>query len=157
VYELRFDYHATINGLVISVPAGFQTDGASIPPAFQWAVGSPADPEYFAAALAHDWLYYVHAAKRLNSIALITTLSPVTRAEADAALRDLLALNGVWRLRRNAIYYAVRIGGAGHWNNDAEDNRYLAALAAQIAARGQNPADYGIAPGDQLAEASARG
>ena len=36
------------------VPAGFVTDGASIPPAFWQMIGSPYAPEFITAAVVHD-------------------------------------------------------------------------------------------------------
>jgi hypothetical protein len=135
-YELSFpNPYGVPKKLLVRIPAGFQTDGASIPRAFQGLVGRPFDTAFRAAALVHDWLYYIHT----------TALKPVDRAEADACLLALLGINGVCWMSRHAIYRAVRMAGWGYWENDVNDRAYLDALADQITARGQNPIYYGLA------------
>jgi hypothetical protein len=136
VRELVEDYRVDACGLAITSPAGFQTDGASIPESLQWIVGKPFENDFRAAAIVHDYLYYTHKARYPN----IT----ISREQADACLLDLLAQNGVGWICRHAIYRAVRMAGGGYWNNDNNDKVYLAGLSAQITARGQSPADYGL-------------
>jgi hypothetical protein len=85
---------------VIGVPAGFITDGASIPEMF-WSILSPFGP-WFHAALFHDWGY-----SRNN-----TTL---TRAEVDAIFKELMFNIGVPWLKRETIYRAVRLFGASSY------------------------------------------
>lgn len=41
-------------GLLWEAPIGTITDGASIPKAFWWIIGSPLNPEYIEAAIIHD-------------------------------------------------------------------------------------------------------
>lgn len=80
----------------ITVPAGFVTDGASVPQVF-WNILSPFG-DYFGSALIHDYLY-----------------SPAnnwfTRAEADEIFLEAMTLAGVPWIRRRIIYRAVRLGG----------------------------------------------
>jgi hypothetical protein len=91
----RFRYLSTEHG-EIEVPAGFLSDGASVPRIF-WTLFSPFG-EYFGAALIHDWLYT--PANRIFS----------RRSSDDiflAAMKDA----GVPWVRRSLIYRAVRVGG----------------------------------------------
>lgn len=76
--------------LGIRVPAGFASDGATIPRIF-WSVLPPVH-RYFPAALLHDYM-----------------LTVGTRAEADAQFKiSLNALNISW-FRRTVMYGAVRL------------------------------------------------
>ena len=79
--------------LHIMVPAGFETDYASIP-RFFWRLW-PHD-EAAEAAVVHDWLYSQPDADRLF---------------ADAMLALVMRLTGKPRLMRWAFYLAVRLGG----------------------------------------------
>jgi hypothetical protein len=148
VRELMEDYRVETNGLVITIPAGFQTDGASIPRCLQWIVGASFDNGFRAAALVHDWLYYTHRADMDDIMfgypkRIIRWIEP---GQADACLLDLLAQNGVGWIRRRAIYHAVRLFGGDYWINNDADDKYLHALATRILERGGNPADYGLQP-----------
>jgi hypothetical protein len=83
----------------ITVPAGFETDGASIPRVF-WSILDPFGP-YFKAAVIHDWLYSRHNRR-------------FTRAQSDELFKEAMRNNGLDWLRRELIYSAVRLGG---WRN----------------------------------------
>lgn len=78
----------------ITVPAGFETDYASVPrlPFAYWLAGGTARK----AAVVHDWLY-----RRGGS----------TRAEADTVFREAMAASGQPWLRRSAMWAAVRLFG----------------------------------------------
>jgi len=84
------------------IPAGFQTDLASIPQAL-WSVLPPMG-KYDAAAVVHDYLYQLAPRQ-------------VTRAQADGVLRDAMAELGVSAWQRWAIYLGVRAGGWKVWND----------------------------------------
>jgi hypothetical protein len=90
----------------VTVPAGFDTDYASIPRAL-WSIYPP-DGEYTEAAVVHDFLYWQHAVSTAE-------LRKVTREEADDVFLEALALLGVPLARRRLMYRAVRVGGAGPW------------------------------------------
>jgi hypothetical protein len=77
----------------ISVPAGFESDYASIPRVF-WMVWGP--DQAAEAAVIHDWLY-AHPA--------------VDRHFADTMLRLVMRLTGKSWLMQWAFYLAVRFGG----------------------------------------------
>lgn len=55
-YRLKNDFAVvTSDGERDDIPAGFVTDGASIPRPFWVCVGNPFDPDYICEALVHDW------------------------------------------------------------------------------------------------------
>ena len=94
----RLSYYA-VSGEKIVVPAGFDTDLASIPQLFQ-AVLSVND-RHRAAAILHDYLY---------------TVQDRPREQADALFLEAMKLSGVRFTQRWAMYLAVRIGGWLPWS-----------------------------------------
>ncbi len=86
----------------IVVPAGFVTDFNSVPRGL-WNFFPPW--EYPEAGVVHDYLY------RYNGI---------SRADADAIHRRILELKGCPWFKRQAAYYALRIGGSVPWNRYRE-------------------------------------
>lgn len=88
-------YHSKRMGGHVEVPAGFVTDFESCPRvpvlflAFGEIVHSP--------AVIHDWLY--------------TAPAPVSRADADAVLREACIAVGVPAWRAWGVWAGVRLGG----------------------------------------------
>jgi hypothetical protein len=140
VWELLADYTVQIFGLVITIPRGFQSDLASIPKAFQWFIGTPWEEYFRVAALIHDYLYFTHSAKCMETGQWVA----ISRDTADNCLLELMRLSNVPAWKRNAMYWAVHKFAGSHWDNDAEDTRYLKMLSAQIVEREDNPEDYGL-------------
>ena len=96
-----------VQGRAVFVRRDFGTDGTSIP---RWAwtlIGSPLGKALLRHALAHDALY---AAELMS------------RKECDLFLFDSMALAGVPLVKRNAIYAAVRIGGAAVWKLHTDES-----------------------------------
>jgi hypothetical protein len=81
---------------VIRVPAGFVTDLASVPRVL-WSI-LPPHGRYAKAAIVHDYLY----AQAIG-----------TKAEADSIFNEAMAVLGVPKWRRRAMYAAVRLFGRG--------------------------------------------
>ena len=81
------------------MPAGFETDFASVPRLF-WRVVPPWG-RYSPAAVVHDYLY--HTGK-------------VSRLAADRLFLELMAALGVPLWKRQIMYWAVRLGGWLAWN-----------------------------------------
>ena len=112
--ELHFDNGGIVNGRrciivkkrfpaitslgLVAVPAGFVSDGASIPKAAWSIIGSPFD-EFLEEAVVHDWLY-----SKSNQ--------DFTRAEADFILKELMWNCGISKWKIAAFYLAVRMFGA---------------------------------------------
>lgn len=78
----------------ITVPAGFVTDGASIPRAF-WNALSPFGP-WFGPAIIHDYLYSEFNRR-------------FTRQESDDLFKEAMFNAGLDWPRRELIYRAVRL------------------------------------------------
>jgi hypothetical protein len=91
-------YQSDVAKQTIIVPVGFQTDLASVPrlPVIYWLTGGTSN----AAACVHDFAYSTHM---------------VSRAMADAVLREASAVTGVPAWRRWAMWAGVRLGGGSHW------------------------------------------
>jgi hypothetical protein len=88
------------SGRAIYVPAGFETDLASIPRPL-WAILPPAG-RWARASVLHDWLYH----NRLYS-----------RRLCDALFLEGMKADGVDKSTRNIIHSAVRAFGAGAYKS----------------------------------------
>lgn len=95
------------NGLHVIVPAGFETDFASVPRPF-WSFISPTG-DHGPAAVLHDWLYWEQER------------AGVTREQADEIFLEVMAAHGVLLSKRRAMYRAVRIFGGSAWRKNARD------------------------------------
>lgn len=93
-----FDYKPKY-GAVITVPANFHTDFASVP-RMLW-VWLPPTGQYGKAAVIHDFLY--------------TSPARRTRAECDALFVEAMTDLGVAPLRRKVMWLGVRLGGWFPW------------------------------------------
>jgi hypothetical protein len=82
----------------ICVPKGFQTDGASVPKAFQSIF--PKDGPYIQAAVLHDWLYEKSG---------FTNHKTYTRKEIDKIFYESMRVIGIPFIARNVLYMAVRL------------------------------------------------
>jgi hypothetical protein len=85
--------YITKDNRTIEVPKGFITDLASVPRPF-WALLPPGG-KYSKAAVVHDYMYVYHYDKEY----------------ADKTFRDALKECGVGSIRRNIMYYAVKLFG----------------------------------------------
>lgn len=92
-------YYVTRAGDDLVVPAGFETDLASIPQLFHSVV--PVNGMHRAAAIVHDWLYVTQ---------------PCPRADADRIFLEAMANLGVRWSQRWVMYAAVRVGGWLPWS-----------------------------------------
>ncbi|MCX8016371.1 MAG: DUF1353 domain-containing protein [Rhodocyclaceae bacterium] len=103
-----FEYHvgAYPSEEVVRVPAGFETDLASIPRLF-WPI-LPPQGRYAKAAILHDWLY-----------ALGPAGDAAARRRADEIFLEAMAVLGCPAWQRRPIYWAVRLfGGAAFGRSD---------------------------------------
>lgn len=132
LWELAYEWTLFYRGEVYHIPAGFQTDGASIP-RFLWRVcGTPLDVPRIYAAIVHDWLYFGGKPE-------------ATRADADAIYRDLLIALGESSIKAFCEWGALRLCGGSHWQGQKTPKKekgktamkklmMLAAVAAVAAA-----------------------
>jgi len=97
-----FCYRPAADAAEIEVPAGFETDFASVP----WGLWNLEPPvgDAAKAAVVHDFLYKTEGLSGHYS-----------RAQADAIFRQALAAAGVPMWKRNLLWAAVRLGGARGW------------------------------------------
>lgn len=100
-FTLVDDYYFLSSIGTIKVPAGFTTDGASIPRLF-WSIFSPYG-DCFGAAVIHDYLYNVK--------------NDFSRKQADKIFLEGMKLLSVSYLRRNTVYYSVRMFGKIAYKN----------------------------------------
>lgn len=99
-------YESDVLKTTVTVPAGFITDLASVPRGL-WNLFPPWG-DYDSAAVVHDWLY---------------NHGHVTRAQADAVLKEGSEALGVSRFTRWALYSAVRSGGWIPWRKYREADK----------------------------------
>lgn len=103
-YVLADDYSARVDvgceTFFIDVPAGFATDGASIPRRLWPVIGHPFEPIRMRAALIHDWIYSSHI---------------LTRREADAVYREVLLETGMFAPFAWAEWAVLRCAGWLYW------------------------------------------
>lgn len=91
-------YYSLILGRLVTIPAGFKTDFASVPrlPIVYLAAGNKGNR----AAVVHDWLYSTQC---------------VDRGTADRVLREAMLSCGYSDMLANSFYLAVRTFGESHW------------------------------------------
>jgi hypothetical protein len=95
---------------LITIPAGFYFDLASIPRPLWWLM-APFELS-LAAPLLHDFLYRYKGNPPNGAVVPRRTY---TRAEADALFKDVMHREGVSRWRRTLAYAAVRAAGGLSW------------------------------------------
>ena len=88
-----FFYSSDLAG-PIRVPAGFGSDGASVP-RLMWSLYPPFG-KYLEAAIVHDWFCVSHAVDSIT---------------AAKVFREAMAVCGVSKWRRNKMYWAVKFFG----------------------------------------------
>ena len=108
ILTLLEDLTVTWNNKTVTVPAGFQSDGCSVPE-FLWDTVSPQiDPRTLRAAIVHDFLY------REN-------VPNWTRKEADELFYDFMVADGMPKFKAGIAYYGVRWFGGGNWRRGVEN------------------------------------
>ena len=92
-------YQSDVAGVVITAPAGFVSDLASIPrlPLIYLLLNAIADVP----GVIHDFIY---------------SSGCLPRDMADKVLREACLLTGVPAWKANLIYAGVRVGGASHYD-----------------------------------------
>lgn len=91
----------------ITVPIGFESDGASVPRAFWRLVFPKIDEKAIRGAIAHDWLYRTHP-------------EGWTKAEADRMFYDLMLEDGTPKWRAFLAYKGVEYFGGRAWKTRGE-------------------------------------
>jgi hypothetical protein len=105
VWELAAPLRYQSNELmdIVTVPMGFRTDFASVPRIL--GIYDLEGGKCNQAAVVHDFLYSVGC----------MNFAKITRAQADAVLREAIVASGYSAATAAIFYAAVRVGGASHW------------------------------------------
>lgn len=104
VFRLLEDLTVIYSGKIITVPKGFESDGASIPRFFWRGLFHPMDNRALKASIVHDYIYRQ------------TDHCGLTRSVADDVFYDLLIENGVPKITAKTAWLGVRLGGMFSWN-----------------------------------------
>lgn len=92
----------------VEVPAGFETDFASVP---RWPLTFALLGQYgHAAAVLHDWLY---------------STGQLPRAAADRLFLNALRSSGIARWRAWLMFAGARVGGARRYSHAPRAGSYL--------------------------------
>ena len=112
-YILRndFEWYDEQKVVTLHVPAGFKSDGASVPVNLHWVC----DPEDLseAAWLIHDYLYRYQGAPPN-----LATWARYTRAQVDALFDSINKRHGVPSRKCRLAYLGVRLGGWTAWRKN---------------------------------------
>lgn len=95
----EFDFASEVLERIVRVPAGCETDFASIPRPL-WNLLPPTG-RYGKAAVVHDFLYRTHG--------------EATRPQADRVFLEGMDVLGVDWFTRHLMYAGVRVGGASSY------------------------------------------
>ncbi len=87
---------------LLFVPAGFRSDGASVPPFLWMSVSPKVDHRTIAGAIVHDFLYR-------------SGLPGWTRKDADKMFYDIIRADGLSWLKAKKAYWGVRLFGRRSW------------------------------------------
>lgn len=106
-------YEVKRTGQMITVPAGFVTDFASVPWYGRWFInvlGKHSIP-----AIVHDYLYWEQRC---------------TRDEADAILQEAMGEYSSSSIDQTVVFYAVKYGAQSAWDDNTKDraNGYIRVL-----------------------------
>jgi hypothetical protein len=118
--KLVKDWYFCIDNKKIWIPKDYYYNGASIPRIFWSIIGSPFEPDFWSAAMGHDYLYLLHL---------------VDRSTADECLYQLLLQSNVNTIRAHIIWAAVRTCGMLAWNNDSSDKLEIDTLLKELSLR----------------------
>jgi len=99
----------------VTIDAGFEFDGASIPKLF-WNIAPPMTGRHTHASLLHDWLYATHKIQVLDEDGEFET-RVCERELADLVFLQVMQEDGVRKDLRETMWGAVRNHGRGAWSD----------------------------------------
>ena len=100
-WELIAPFEYNNPPIIIEMPIGFVTDGASIPRFAYSLIGSPWGGRYSPASIIHDYLYFIQK---------------YSRRKSDRIFLDAMKILEVPLWKRQLMYLAVRFFGWKAWN-----------------------------------------
>lgn len=101
-----------VNGITITIPAGFVTDLASVPKWLHWLVDE--DELGDIAPILHDWLYR-HGGRLPPELA--SRYRIWTKAEADQLLETIAIMDGAKPWKARVAWVGVKVGGVRSWKD----------------------------------------
>ena len=105
-YWNLYDYAFEMVDGILTIKAGFDFDGASIPRWLWSLIGHPVEPTILPGALPHDGLYCTHA---------------FSKARTDQLFLDVMAAFDRGRINRKLCYGAVETAGRFVWPKTPEE------------------------------------
>jgi hypothetical protein len=94
----------------LEIPAGFESDGASVPRFFWRCVFPPGEPRALLAAFVHDFIYRTHP-------------KGWTKKEADNEFYHLLCVQGIPRASAWLAYQGVKLFGGPAWRAGGKETK----------------------------------
>lgn len=107
LFRILMDWAVLINGDVLVIPAGFETDGATIPPRLESLIDND-DPRIFKPSILHDYLCDYKGDIWPDHRVIYDSV------ESAAILRDAMAACGASEAVRDIVFVAVAMEGP-HW------------------------------------------
>ena len=100
VLRVLHDFDISPYGIDAVIPAGYKSDGMSVPRFFWRWVGARVGGRTLAPSIVHDYLYETKI---------------MARSEADEWYRRALVANGYPRAKARAVWLGLRAAGWSHW------------------------------------------
>lgn len=120
--QYRYTWQADNVRYRITIPSGFQLDGASVPRILWTVTGITPDGLHRPAALLHDFIYRHHgriptgSMHRMEAGRWVVVEKPNwTRIQADQLFARILREVGVGKFRRRLMFIGVRLAGWASW------------------------------------------
>jgi hypothetical protein len=103
--RINTEYHFLLDDVEYIIPAGWISDGASIPRLLWPVLGSPFVGKHRAGCILHDFLYWKNVESQNYS---------------DLCMYHKNRLDGVGWIKANLLYTGLCIGGWVAWNNHSK-------------------------------------
>lgn len=105
-YLLKSSLSFENDWIKVTIKKGLITNGASIPRAFWSIIGCPMSGLYVGSAIIHDGLYGSHI---------------LTKEESDMLFLDMMTHNGVSKIKRTLMFWAVKYAGKSAWDATSDE------------------------------------
>ncbi len=92
---------------ILTIPAGFTSDGISVPPLLWISISPAIDRRTLSGAIAHDFLYR-------------NVPEGWTRADADKMFYDIIRADGLSSWKALKAYCGVRLFGKKYWKGESK-------------------------------------
>lgn len=106
VFTVLYNYRVFFDGKDFLIPAGFESDGASVPRLFWRVIFPNTDSNAASAGICHDYIYREQ-------------LPDWTRKEADRMFLAFMISHGVGVMKAYLAYFAVRAFGWIAWRQNS--------------------------------------